>query len=37
MKATYLEFGYEIVEVPKTSVQKRAGFVLDVVNNFPDM
>jgi len=34
MKATYLEFGYEIVEVPKTSVQKRAGFVLDVVNNF---
>ena len=36
MKATYLEFGYEIVEVPKISVQKRAGFVVDVVNNFRD-
>lgn len=31
MKATYLDFGYEIVEVPKITVQKRAGFVLDCI------
>lgn len=31
MKATYSEFGYKIVEVPKITVQKRAGFVLDCI------
>ena len=31
MKETYVEFGYEIIEVPKTSIEKRAGFVLDCI------
>ena len=31
MVSTYEEYGYEIVEVPKVSVQQRADFVLDQI------
>jgi len=28
MKQTYLEYGYEIIEVPKISIEKRCEFIL---------
>jgi len=31
MKATYLKFRYEIIEVPKTTIEKRAEFVLNAI------
>lgn len=31
MKETYLKFGYNIIEVPKCSVEERAKFVLDSI------
>ncbi len=33
MKATYIRYGYEIIEVPKDAVKNRADFVLKTLNN----
>ena len=33
IKNAYLEFGYEVVVVPKVSVEKRVEFVLNQINN----
>ncbi|MGL6153435.1 MAG: AAA family ATPase [Aeromonas sobria] len=33
MMKAYKKFGYELIEVPKFSVQERAEFILDMVNN----
>ena len=32
MKATYVEFGYEIIEVPKATIEKRAEFVMNSIS-----
>ncbi|GAE65822.1 AAA family ATPase [Chryseobacterium indologenes] len=32
MRELYLEYGYNIIEVPKLSIQERAGFVLDSID-----
>lgn len=31
MKQTYLEYGYEIIEVPKDTIDNRCGFVLESI------
>lgn len=35
MKRWYLEWGYETLEVPRSPVEKRVSFILDVVENSP--
>ena len=32
MRATYLEFGYEIIEVPKTTIESRAEFIMNIIS-----
>ena len=33
MVSAYTKFGYDLIEVPKTSVLERAQFILDILNN----
>lgn len=35
MKETYLEYGYEMVELPKDTVENRRNFLLDSIHNSP--
>jgi|GEM_PF-6120023 len=32
MKETYLDFGYNIIEVPKANVQERVEFIIQSIN-----
>ena len=35
MVETYTEFGYELVELPRVSVEERVGFVVSIIRSFP--
>lgn len=35
MYETYKEYGYQVIEVPKTSVQQRIRFILDRIEKIP--
>lgn len=35
IKETYLEFGYNIIEVPKANVKERAAFIIQNINKAP--
>lgn len=33
MKETYLEYGYNLIEVPKLTIEQRVEFILDIIEN----